>query len=103
MIKRSNQTQYMFTLLRRNVLAYIMYMNKLLPLHDVSSHRNLYTLELIIKLHWNVLSHPHCSPDYVHSNLWLFSCLEDASGEKRYSADLDTGKIRNWLRYRPIE
>jgi hypothetical protein len=40
------------------------------------------TIETLEEMHWEVLSHPACSPDLVPSNFHLFGPLKEALGGK---------------------
>lgn len=60
------------------------------------------TQERIDELGWQLLQHPHYSPDLAPSDFHLFGPLKTHLGSKRFVDDEDVEReVRMWLRQQP--
>jgi hypothetical protein len=72
-------------------------------LHDnARSHIAAVTTGALVKIHWEVLPHPTCSPDLGPSDFHLFSPIKEALGGKKFRAN-DEFKlfVQRWLEEEP--
>jgi histone-lysine N-methyltransferase SETMAR len=67
--------------------------------HDnARPHTARATQERIPQLKWELLEHPHYSPDLAPSDFHLFGPLKEHLGAKSFTDDEAETEVRKWLR-----